>query len=376
MKSAKSLYIHIPFCRAKCSYCDFYSLPYKQDIASSYIEVLCKQIEKLTITFSTIYVGGGTPTILDPHLFKKLLKSLEKIIGKKCEFSIEANPDSLDKDKIKLLLDGGINRISIGVQSLCDDKLKKLGRVHNAYQAKNGVELVKKEGFDNISIDLIFGVWQESLQDWQNELKKIITLPVTHISTYALSYEKNTPFFERLNKGEITPLEEEIVVSMYECAMDFLPQKGFDHYEVSNFAKKGYLCKHNLNYWDNSHYLGLGAAAVSFLEGVREKSVADVKGYIDKLTKGLSFIDSREQLSKLRRAKETAALKIRTSKGINFRWFRQKTGFDLLKLASKELDQLLSEGLIQYRKRQGQKSAIFLTKKGFLFCDSVSSALL
>ncbi len=207
MKIAKSLYIHIPFCRAKCPYCDFYSTPYQKDIADCYIKTLCKKLEKINNKFLTIYIGGGTPSVLDKELLGRLLKSLKKVIGKDCEFTIEANPESLDEDKIKIFRDYGINRISIGVQSLRDEKLNKLRRVHSAAQARKAVALAKKSGFKNISIDLIFGVWQESLESWQSELKEAVKLGATHISVYSLTYEKNTQFFKELKKRKVFSFE-------------------------------------------------------------------------------------------------------------------------------------------------------------------------
>jgi len=371
-----SLYIHIPFCRSKCPYCDFYSIPYQKGIVLEYVNVLCKQIKRLTNNFSTIYIGGGTPTVLEPQLLTRLLKSLAERAANNCEFTLEANPESLNRDKVKLLLDTGVNRISIGVQSLRDNKLKKLHRIHSARLGRQAVILAKKGGFKNISIDLIFGLWQESLRSWQGELKQAINLPVTHISTYALTYEENTPLFKEFKKGNIVSLEDSIVAAMYEFVIDYLPQKGFIHYEISNFAKKGYFCQHNLNYWRNNYYLGLGASAVSFLEGFREKNTPDARDYINKLKRNLSPVVSKERLSRLKRAKETAALKIRTKEGINFKWFKQHSGFDFGRVESRELAKLKGNGLIKYRRKKGQKIGIYLTKKGFLFADTASTALL
>ena len=372
----KALYIHIPFCRVKCPYCDFYSIPHKEAIAQEYIRALCKQIDQLGKSFSTIYIGGGTPTVLEKTLLKQLLKSLERLISRGCEFTIEANPESLTKDKIAILIDGGLNRISIGAQSLLDSKLKKLSRIHSAKKVYQAITLAKKGGFSNISIDLIFGIWAEVFKEWQRELKEVVELPVTHISTYALTYERTTPLFKKLKQGKVSPLEEGAVASFYKFAIDYLPKNGFSHYEVSNFAKNGYRCQHNLNYWHNYSYFGLGACAVSFLEGVREKNIADVRGYIDKLERNLSPVVSKERLSKLRGAKETAALKVRTKQGIDFKWFDKHSGFSFRELESGQLDWLIDEGLIRYRRQKGQISGIYLTKKGFLFADTVSSSLL
>jgi len=262
-----SLYIHIPFCRRKCVYCGFYSDIYDEAAASSYIDALTGQIKGLAGGFSTIYIGGGTPTVLDRRLLEELLKSLKPILRNCFEFTVEANPESLDDDKIKLLLDYGVNRLSIGVQSLSDRKLKRLGRLHSSRKAEEAVRLAAKRGFDNLSLDMIFGVWDEGVESWKKELDGIVKLPAAHISCYELTYEKNTPLFSALRNKSIEPLDDEITARMYECAVDVLSLRGFKQYEVSNFAKEGYECRHNLNYWENNSYVGLGASAFSYNDG-------------------------------------------------------------------------------------------------------------
>ncbi|MEM7816426.1 MAG: radical SAM family heme chaperone HemW [Candidatus Aenigmatarchaeota archaeon] len=367
-----SLYIHIPFCIKKCSYCDFYSVVYQKNLVKDYIDTLCLQIKKLKYSFSTVYIGGGTPSILDYKLLKKLLKNLKKISYKVEEFTIEANPESLDKTKLNLFRDYGINRLSIGVQSFFDNKLKKLNRVHTAEDAIKAIELAYRCGFNNINIDLIFGVEDESLKNWKKELRKAVGLPIKHISTYAISYEKNTALFKKIKKKIYRPLEEEIVSDMYRFILNYLPLKGFIQYEVSNFAKKGYFCKHNLNYWNNGTYLGIGASAFSFDGRLRFQNIKDVKKYIKKIKNRESPIIFSEKLPSLRRALETASLKIRTKDGIDFRWFKKNTGFDFLNIKKDIIKNLIREGLIEYKKRKNKIVGIALTKKGFLFADTVS----
>lgn len=370
-----SLYIHIPFCRKKCLYCDFYSTRYCYGFARSYIDILCKQIKRLDGDFYTIYIGGGTPTVLEGRLLRKLLKSLYKIARKTVEFSVEANPESLDKQKLKLLLSEGVNRISIGVQSLYDQKLRKLGRIHSAKEALRAVCLAKGEGFKNIGIDLIFGLWQETLSSWKEELSLAVKLPVNHISAYSLTYEKNTPLFDKLNKKKIISLADTITSKMYKYCMDYLPKRGFMQYEVSNFAKNGFFCKHNLNYWENSPYIGLGPSAVSYRGGIRNRNLVNTEKYIEKIEIGKSPIVFQEKLSPEKYAKETAALKIRTKEGINFQWFRKKTGFDFRYFEKSAIKNLITQRLIRYVRVRGKMVGICLTKKGFLFCDSVCAEL-
>lgn len=372
-----SLYIHIPFCRRRCLYCDFYSTVYDGSLASSYIDCLCDQIEEIEQpAFSTIYIGGGTPTVLSEKLLDKLMKSLGRKASEECEFTIEANPESLDRSMTDLLLRHGINRLSIGVQSLYDRKLKKLGRVHNSARAVESVITASKLGLHNISIDLIYGVSGESLATWQGDLEEATGLPVKHVSAYSLTYEKGTPLYEALSNKSIEPLEDEIVGCMYELAIDKLSLRGIKQYEVSSFAKEGYKCRHNLNYWENGEYMGLGASAVSYIDGVRAKNIADLAGYVRRYDESKSLIESSEKLSPIRRAKETAAIKIRTKDGIDFEWFKSKAGYDLRSLEGKVIEDLISRDLIKYLKDGDSIKGIRLKRKGFLFCDSVSSALL
>lgn len=353
----QSLYIHIPFCKKKCLYCDFYSVAHESAIVKTYVSALASQINQINSSFSTIYIGGGTPTILDENLLEKLLSSLNNKIKKDTEFTVEANPESLTPQKIDLFLRYKVNRLSIGVQSLDDEKLKKLGRLHDVKTALTAIRNAKNSGFKNISIDLIFGLWDEKLDDWKEELKKAVSLPIKHLSCYALSYEKKTPLYKKIKNKEIVPLGDILAAKMFKYAIDYLPPKGFLHYEVSNFSKRDYECRHNLNYWQNNEYIGIGSGAVSYVNGERTKNI------------GTKIF--REKLSAEKKAKETAALKIRTKEGIDFAWFKEKTGFDVKELVGDSLGYLLKNNLIRINNKK-----VRLTKKGFLFCDTVSSSFL
>ncbi|MCM8786572.1 MAG: radical SAM family heme chaperone HemW [Candidatus Omnitrophica bacterium] len=375
------LYIHIPFCKNKCIYCNFYSIVYRKQSATEYINILKKQLSNLNQNFSTIYIGGGTPTILDFLELKALLYSLRKFIKNANEITIEANPESLNVDKVKLFIDEGVNRISIGAQSFNDKKLERLGRMHSSYQAKTAISLCKKYGFKNINIDLIFGVFGETYPIWKKDLLEVIKLAPSHVSIYMLTYEKNTPLYKQLQKKLILQMDEELVVKMYKFAINFLEKNGFCQYEISNFAKRNYFCQHNINYWENNPYTGLGPSAFSYNDGVRAKNISCLKEYIEKVKKNENFIAFSEKLKPIRRAKETASLKIRTIEGIDFDWFYKKTGFDFLVLEKEALRMLIKNRLIRYRicndpAKNKLKVGICLTKKGLLFSDTVSAALL
>lgn len=374
-----ALYIHIPFCKKKCLYCDFYSAQYSESLAGSYLSVILKELQGLTQDFSSIYIGGGTPSILSLDLLDKLLSGLKNFIKPDMEFTIEANPESVDSEKLKLFLDKGVNRISVGVQSFDDKKLNSLGRIHNAKMAMGAIELSEKAGFENISIDMIFGVSGEDLKAWQLELEKAAGCATRHISCYSLSYEKDTPLFRMREKNRIVALDSETLAEMYRYMMSYLASKGFDHYEVSNYAKPGFECRHNLNYWDNLPYIGLGPSAVSYIDGTRYENVRDVEEYIDRYKKGVSLIMYSENLRGVRMARETSAVKIRTRQGIDYDWFKNKTGFDFEDTLKKGvLDELSKDALLEYKidKLTREKRGIMLTEKGFLFSDTVSSAFI
>jgi oxygen-independent coproporphyrinogen III oxidase len=370
----ESLYIHIPFCQSRCGYCDFYTTIYKRDIAVSFVSVLAEQIKRLDYNFETIYIGGGTPTILDIDLIEKLLKELKRLTGAVKEFTIEANPDSLNEDKLKLFSNYPVNRISIGCQSFSDFKLNFLGRVHSAKQAISSIEKAKKKGFDNISMDLIYGLPMESYELWQEDLSIATKLPVTHLSAYMLTYEKGTNLSRSLEKGKISPLSSDKVVWMYKQMIDYFTKNKFFQYEISNFSKKGFKSIHNSNYWENKSYLGLGPSACSFVSGKRQRNISSLPKYIKAAKEKKKIWEYSEKLSASAAAKETAALKIRTTEGVGFNWFRQKTGFDLLKLEQKVLPELFQEKLVENISLG--KKGIKLTRKGVLFADTVSSAFL
>ena len=379
MDTREGLYIHIPFCREKCLYCDFYSTRYSENLADSYISVILKELQGLSQDFSSIYIGGGTPSILSLDLSDRLLSGLKKFIKPGIEFTIEANPESVDSEKLKLFLDKGVNRVSIGVQSFDDKKLNSLGRIHDTKEAMDAIELSKKSGFKNISIDMIFGMAGEDLKAWQAELEKSTGFAIEHISCYSLSYEKDTPLFSMREKKDVTPLDDETMAEMYRYTMSYLPAKGFNHYEVSNFAKPGFECAHNLNYWNNNPYIGLGPSAVSYIDGTRSENVRDAKEYVDRYEKGVSIIAYKEKLLELRMAKETAGVKIRVKQGIDYGWFKNKTGFDFENIMEKgTIDELFKDDLLGCKidKATRERTGIMLTEKGFLFSDTVSSAFL
>lgn len=365
------LYIHIPFCKKKCPYCDFYSIPYEPKLASMYIDILSKDIEKLNNKITTVYIGGGTPSVLSIKLLDKLLKKLTPIFRLSKENTIEANPESLDEDKIELFLKRGITRLSVGVQSVCESKLKVLGRVHTVSQSYDAIFKAKRTGFKNISIDLIYGLAGETLKEWKKELREVTNLPIKHISCYALSCEEKTPFYKYKKL-----ISEEVVSEMMKWNMEYLPGKRFFQYEISNFAKDGFKCRHNLLYWDSCSYIGLGPSAVSYIKNIRSKNISCVRRYIKCRKGGKGSIEFKEKLTPLKRAKETAALNIRRLQGLNFNNFKKSTGFDFWEVVDKKtIGFLVRNGLLRHKKRNNSLVGIQLTRRGVLFADEVCAWL-
>lgn len=316
-----SLYVHVPFCIKKCNYCSFYSLKWNEELEGVYLNAILKEIEltsKLSHLLKTIYIGGGTPSCLSINGLKKLLMSLRKSFktDKSLEFSIEINPATVDEEKISLMKDYGVNRLSIGVQSFNDRELLFLGRIHSTEDEIKTLQLVFKKGFQNVSIDLIYGIPGQTLKSWHESLKKSLMFNIKHISLYELSVEKNTQLANQLKLGKISLPFEEDIVKMYEFATDFLNKKGFKKYEISNFAKSGFRCRHNIFYWMRKPYLGIGPSAYSFFEGRRLHNPSDLFFYVESLLDNrLPWINDYS-VNKAERLKEKIFLGLRMKKGI------------------------------------------------------------
>lgn len=365
-----SLYIHIPFCKKKCPYCGFYSVTKNEAEAAAYVDVITRELEGLkACRMDTVYIGGGTPTSLSVAVLGRLLSFVIPLVTEKTEFTVEANPESVTEEKMRALAEAGVNRISLGVQSFSDQKLKTLGRIHNADSARRALDLIRVEGIKNISIDLMFGVPDETETVWSGDLKEAVSSGVQHISCYAFTVEEGTPFSRMVLERRVRLASDSSQARMYETAVDALQGAGFLRYEVSNFALPGFECRHNINYWDGGEYYGAGASAVSYVGGVRAERVHDVRTYINAGGNGEKTTLSREILPSEKRARETAAFKIRTALGIEFEWFLRTTGYEFNTLLGKDAEELHARQLIE-----SSASGIRLTSKGFLFCDTVSRA--
>ena len=368
------LYIHIPFCRKKCGYCDFYSIPYQRNLAWRFVSCLCRQVEKLTnrYSFSTVYLGGGTPSVLSSRQIEMILSFVNKGIKENAEFTVEVNPESALLEKLRLFKESGVNRISLGIQSFREDKLEFLGRIHSVKQSLSAISNAAQAGFTNINIDLIFGTPYEATTGFLEELKQAVSLPIQHISCYNLTYEQGTPLYKQLKSGNFLPLDDNVLADIYSSAVDFLNKHGFCQYEISNFAKKGFICRHNYNYWSNKPYIGLGPSASSFVGGRRRVNISSVEEYINRANKGRDVFAGQEKLPLEKKAAEYAAVAIRKIEGIDFVEFKKDTGVDLRNLREREIRDLINRGFLEYKKG---RNGIKITKKGLLFCDYISRAL-
>ncbi len=297
------IYIHIPFCVSKCLYCDFVSFPDAEPQFEAYKNALLKEIESCeeikNKKIETIFLGGGTPTVFNVYYIEEIVNRLSKFkIDKNCEISIESNPGTIDFNKLKSLRQMGFNRLSLGVQSLNDNLLQKIGRIHTAQTFKNNYRDARKAGFENINLDLMFALPGQTLEDFEQTLNEAVKLDPKHISAYSLIIEKNTPFYEMFEKGEIREAEHETDRYMYELLKNTLCKNGYDHYEISNFAKKGYECRHNLCYWQRGDYFGFGLNSHSFVGGYRFCNTSVLDKYLsgDNIKEQVEFINQKQAM--------------------------------------------------------------------------------
>jgi oxygen-independent coproporphyrinogen-3 oxidase len=321
------LYIHIPYCVRKCIYCDFLSVPFDEQAARRYSESLCRELEikkKFAGKLKTIFIGGGTPTLLPEDCFNQLFRCLRKnfVFSPEIEISVEVNPGTINASIIENLLSLGINRISVGIQSFNDSELRTLGRIHTSNEAMEAIGLLKNIGFENFSIDLIYGIPGQTMETWKETLLKATALSPVHISSYELTPEEGTPLARLIKDNSIRMPEEGLVLDMYDYAIDLLQGKGFEHYEISNFALPGFRCLHNLNYWNRGEYIGAGAGAHSFIQGFRSKNTRDIETYIKSLSNNIIFDDilsepGASNISAEEALKEFIFLGLRKTKGLS-----------------------------------------------------------
>jgi oxygen-independent coproporphyrinogen-3 oxidase len=400
------LYIHVPFCAQKCAYCAFYSEPSSDELKNRYVSALVRELEIVAddLKPKTIFFGGGTPSLLDLRQWEKILRAMERLnlLGAE-EFTVECNPATVSSDKAKLLRSFGVNRISMGVQSLDEPLLERLGRIHTREMVFKSFDILRRAGFDNLNLDLMFAIPGQTLAIWRETLTEALALGSEHLSTYEVIYEDDTPLFAQLQTGKFA-VNEELACAMYEELIEQAVAAGFQQYEIANFAREKslnphphvastclgeavrrrkrsedgstfnipeYACRHNVNYWRGGSFYGLGPSATSYVRGVRTKNWSNTRLYCEQLEKGKRAIESSEELPPLKRAGETAAFGLRMVAGWPFEEFQRVTGFDLRDEWSGEMNQLVERG---WGRRDANRFQ--LTVRGLRFADAAAELFL
>lgn len=375
-KQMAGIYIHIPFCKQRCSYCAFYSTTL-YNIKDKYVDALCKELTMRRAytgdkVIETIYLGGGTPSTLSTEQLQKICDTIYSTytVTANPEVTIECNPDDLTPEFLAQFKQLPFNRISMGVQSFNDTQLKRLGRRHNAEKARQAVKNAREAGYKNISIDLIFALPGSTIAEWEHDLDSAIALQPNHISAYNLTYEEDTPMHRALERGDFTELSEEENVEQFQMLISKLKQAGYSHYEISNFAQPGCESRHNSSYWNDTPYIGCGAAAHSYNGTSRQWNIADVKEYIKGVENGTPDFEI-EELSEQERYNDAILTRLRTSRGIPLEWmkdrFSKKFNDHLLYTAQKEKE------LGNLKEENGHLS---LTEKGIFISDAVIRELI
>lgn len=369
------IYIHIPFCKSRCIYCSFYSTTLL-DLRKKYINAVCREMELrknyIREPFSTIYLGGGTPSLLDEAELTKLFLYINNVydVDRNAEITMECNPDDITPEFTNMLSRLPINRVSMGAQTFADSRLRLLHRRHNSDEVKHAVKLLREAGIKNISIDLMFGFPDESLSQWKEDISAALALNVEHISAYSLMYEEDTPLWKMLDTGKVKEIDEELSLTMFKELVCQLTDAGYEHYEISNFARPGYRSRHNSSYWHQVPYIGLGAAAHSFALNSRQWNVADLKLYIEKINNGIIPME-REELDNDTTFNDIITTALRTSDGIDLNAMETRLGKryrnTLISAAGKHIEQ----GLLEIR-----HDRLRLTAEGIFISDMVMSDLM
>ena len=369
-----ALYIHIPFCKQKCLYCDFPSYSHKEELMDEYVKALNKEILSKTKKYKieSLFIGGGTPSYLSDENLKILLDTINKLdFVENAEKTMECNPGTVNKEKLEIIFNGGINRISFGLQSTNNEILKKIGRIHTYEEFKENYILARKIGFKNINIDMMFGLPNQSLNIWLESLKEVIELNPEHISSYSLIIEEKTPFYSLFNKDLLDLPSEEEERAMYEKGRDFLEFKGYNQYEISNYAKDNKECFHNKIYWQCKEYIGVGVSSSSYIDGKRIKNIDNIKEYIKNINENNSVIDEELENTEKDKIEEFMFMGLRMIKGIEEKEFENRFGKKIDELYKEVIEKHIKNGLLIR-----EDGRIFLSKKGIELSNMVMSDMI
>ncbi|PKM76008.1 MAG: coproporphyrinogen III oxidase [Firmicutes bacterium HGW-Firmicutes-15] len=368
------IYIHIPFCLHKCDYCDFYSLPITDPVilekyTRSVISELRRRASSISGPLASIYLGGGTPSLLLPQQVERIVNSVFENYqtSSELEISMEANPATVNLEDLKGLKCAGVNRLSVGVQSFADIELKTLGRMHGGHEAESTLRDVVKAGFNNFNIDLIYGLPGQTLSSWQENLSLAMNFNPQHISTYLLQLDESTRMARKVKAGTINLLDDELESSLYYTTLDFLAEEGYYHYEISNFARTGYECRHNLLYWQAQEYLGIGCGAVSYINRKRFLNQKNVNHYIeDMLADRPLQIEILETMTPRQLAADAIILGLRLTGGIKREEFRDRFGIDIMEEYRDVIKDCQTKGFLEV-----ENDRIYLSKRAYFISNQV-----
>jgi oxygen-independent coproporphyrinogen-3 oxidase len=396
-----SLYVHVPFCAHKCEYCAFYSEASSGELINRYVAAVVREMELVAHDLKprTVFFGGGTPSILSLRQWETILRTMERLnlLGAE-EWTIESNPATVSLDKAKLWRDFGVNRVSMGVQSLDESLLERLGRIHSREQVFKSFDTLRAAGFDNVNVDLMFAIPTQTIDVWRATLREAIALGSEHLSSYEVIYEEDTPLYAQLKAGEFD-VDEELACAMYDELLATTAENGLRQYEIANFARErrvmvrgsdgvtllqhsntpilpsaavpALACRHNVNYWRGGSFHALGPSATGYVHGVRTKNWSNTQLYCEQLEKGRRAIESSEQLSPEARAGETAAFGLRMNCGWNFDEFKRITGFDLREGWAEEMQTLVTNGRSEMDEHNFRLNAL-----GLRYADSAAEDFL
>lgn len=372
---AASAYIHIPFCSHKCDFCDFAAYAGLDDLSTEYCSIVVKEIETRLAKepndeiLRTVFFGGGTPGYIEAELLDSILSALRLSCGiaSDAEITIETTPQSISESKASKWLSAGINRISIGIESLNDHELQAMGRDHSAEAAIEGVRLASKSGFENLALDLMYGLPEQTLDSWKETLNALFALKPKHLSSYGLTIAQNSPLLLRYPRDSSKYPDEETYVQMYELLTDCSKEAGLEQYEISNFAIPGYESRHNLSYWRNQEYLAFGVSAHRYYRGKRSSNFRSLKRYMRSYTED----ESSEIIEPGLKLKEAVFLGLRLSEGLDLSGLKERYGFDLLKDRKEKIEEFQKYGLLEL-----SDGRLRLSRKGFLLSNSVMAELI
>jgi oxygen-independent coproporphyrinogen-3 oxidase len=370
------LYLHIPFCEHKCIYCDFYSIESRAPM-DAFRDALRAEIEMSSLyssaeKFDTIFFGGGTPSLLEPAAIAEILILLRSTfdVATDAEVTLETNPGTVDRAKLAAFRRAGVNRLSFGVQTFHEDELRFLTRIHSAAEAEDAVRFAQEEGFDNVNVDLIFALPHQTMERWQENVRRAIGLGIQHVSAYSLIVEQGTPLARMVRAKQLSTVPLETEAAMYEWTMEYFRSMGFVHYEVSNYALPGFESRHNKGYWNHSNYLGFGPSAHSFWNRSRWWNVSNVTSYCDKIAARHAPVIGEETLSDRQLLDEAIMLGLR-SDGIELDRLHTAFGIDLIDQHESFVTALCGDGLASI-----EHNRLRLTDKGYLLCDSICALLI